>query len=377
MVETRKTKKELIAELGRLRAEHARMEDELRQALSRAEAEKAAADAVIQGMGDAVSIQDRDFRVLYQNQKHRDLVGDHVGEYCYRAYAGSGRVCPDCAVEKAFTDGKSYRQEKTRSTADGEIFVEIVSSPLRDARGEIYAGVEAVRDVTDRVRMQRALQESEARYRMLFESAVDAVFIIDAEGAEAGRIVEANRAAAEMHGYTVSELLGMTISDLDTPDAAGEAPARIKQIARGEWLKTELMHQRKDGSFFPLEVSAGLLEIGGHQFILAIDRDISGRRSAEAEQEKLINELRDALQKIKTLKGLLPICAWCKKVRDDQGYWKGVEKYIEEHSAASFTHGICPDCLRKNDPDLYDMLLKNPDLRQSLTQDEDSGNQET
>lgn len=377
MAETRKTKKELIAELGRLRAEHARAEEGLRQQLSMVQAEKATVDAVIQGMGDAISIQDRDFRVLYQNQKHRDLVGDHVGEYCYRAYAGSGSVCPDCAVARAFADGNSYRLEKSRSAGGEESYIEIVASPLRDAAGVIYAGIEAVRDVTDRVRMQRALQESEARYRMLFESAVDAVFIIDAEGEDAGRIVEANQAAAEMHGYTVSELLGMTISDLDTPDAASEAPTRIKQITKGEWLKTELMHQRKDGSVFPLEVSAGLLEIGGHQFILAIDRDISGRRAAEAEQAKLISELRDALQKIKTLKGLLPICAWCKKVRDDQGYWKGVEKYIEEHSAASFTHGICPDCLRKNDPELYDMLLKNPDLIEPRPQDEEEDEKET
>lgn len=377
MAETRKTKKELIAELGRLRAEHARAEEGLRQQLSMVQAEKATVDAVIQGMGDAISIQDRDFRVLYQNQRHRDLVGDHLGEYCYRAYAGSGSVCSDCAVARAFADGNSYRLEKSRSAGGEESYIEIVASPLRDAAGVIYAGIEAVRDVTDRVRMQRALQESEARYRMLFESAVDAVFIIDAEGEDAGRIVEANRAAAEMHGYTVSELLGMTISDLDTPDAASEAPTRIKQITKGEWLKTELMHQRKDRSVFPIEVSAGLLEIGGHQFILAIDRDISDRRAAEAEQATLISELRDALQKIKTLKGLLPICAWCKKVRDDQGYWKGVEKYIEEHSAASFTHGICPDCLRKNDPELYDMLLKNPDLTEPRTQDEKKDKEET
>ncbi|MBA4372630.1 MAG: hypothetical protein C0402_07170 [Thermodesulfovibrio sp.] len=366
MAEKHMTKKELTAELERLRAE-----------LALAQADKAAADAVIEGLGDAISIQDRDFRILYQNRKHRDYVGEHAGEYCYRAYSGADHVCPDCAVEKAFADGKTYRLEKSRPADGGEFFVEIIASPLRDVHGEIYAGVEAVRDITDRVRMQRALQESEARYRMLFESAVDAVFIIDAEGENTGRIIEANRAAAGMHGYTAHELVGMKISDLDTPEVASKAPERIKNIASGEWLKTELMHQRKDGTVFPLEVSAGLLEIGGHKYILALDRDISDRRAAEAEQEKLISELRDALQKIKTLKGLLPICAWCKKVRDDHGYWKGVEKYIEEHSAASFTHGICPDCLKKNDPELYDMLLKNPDLRHSLMQNEDTDTAET
>jgi len=68
----------------------------------------------------------------------------------------------------------------------------------------------------------------------------------------------------------------------------------------------------------------------------------------------LIHELQDAMAKIKLLRGLLPMCAWCKKVRDDNGYWKKVETYVEEHSDASFTHGICPDCLKKNDPETYD-----------------------
>lgn len=376
MEETHKTKEELLAELRELRAAHAATEQELRQALTLAQAGKAAVDAVLQGMGDAISIQDRDFKILYQNQKHRDYVGDHLGEYCYRAYSGVDQICQDCALKNAFADGKVFRQEKSRLADGAEFFIEIIASPLYDEHGEIYAGVEAVRDITDRVRMQRELQASEARYRMLFESAVDAVFIVDAEGEHAGRIIEANRAAAEMHGYELGELLQMKISDLDTPEVASLAAGRIKQITLGEGLKAELMHQRKDGSVFPLEVSAGLLEICGHKYILAIDRDISERKAAEAEQDKLICELREALQKIKTLKGLLPICAWCKKVRDDQGYWKGVEKYIEEHSAASFTHGICPDCLKKNDPELYDLLLQNPDLRNSLQRGEKPDNPE-
>lgn len=70
----------------------------------------------------------------------------------------------------------------------------------------------------------------------------------------------------------------------------------------------------------------------------------------EAEREQLIAELQDALAKVKTLSGLLPICAWCKKIRNDGGYWQAVEQYISEHSDADFTHGICPDCLEKYFP---------------------------
>lgn len=61
-------------------------------------------------------------------------------------------------------------------------------------------------------------------------------------------------------------------------------------------------------------------------------------------QHNTIQLLNEALSTVKTLSGLLPICAWCKKIRDDKGYWKSVEKYISTHTGAEFTHGICPEC---------------------------------
>jgi hypothetical protein len=72
---------------------------------------------------------------------------------------------------------------------------------------------------------------------------------------------------------------------------------------------------------------------------------------AEEEREKLIAELKDALASIKTLKGMLPICASCKKIRDDKGYWSQIEAYVHEHSEAEFTHAICPECARRLYPD--------------------------
>ena len=77
------------------------------------------------------------------------------------------------------------------------------------------------------------------------------------------------------------------------------------------------------------------------------------------ERAAIILELQKALKEIKTLTGLLPICAWCKNVRDDKGYWKNVESYISEHSDAEFTHGICPDCLKKVSPEVYKKIERN------------------
>jgi hypothetical protein len=80
---------------------------------------------------------------------------------------------------------------------------------------------------------------------------------------------------------------------------------------------------------------------------IGIALDITEQKRLEEQREQLIEELRNALTDIKTLRGMLPICAWCKKIRDDRGYWTQIEQYIRAHSEAEFTHGICPECRQK------------------------------
>jgi PAS domain S-box-containing protein len=81
--------------------------------------------------------------------------------------------------------------------------------------------------------------------------------------------------------------------------------------------------------------------------ISVLFRDISERRKSQQEREKLIGDLQQAVLKVRTLRGLIPICASCKKIRDDQGYWNQLEVYIRDHSEADFSHGLCPECVEK------------------------------
>src|SRR4030095_8260708 len=97
-----------------------------------------------------------------------------------------------------------------------------------------------------------------------------------------------------------------------------------------------------DGSCAPIRDEAGQT-VGN----ILVFRDVSERKQHEAEREKLIAELQQALASVKTLRGLLPLCPWCKQMRDDDGYWQNVEGYIQAHSDAEFTHGICPECFEK------------------------------
>jgi len=93
----------------------------------------------------------------------------------------------------------------------------------------------------------------------------------------------------------------------------------------------------------------------GHPIrVYGANQDITERKLVEKEREKLILELKEALSQVKMLSGLLPICASCKKIRNDEGYWEQMEMYIRDHSEAEFSHGICPECSRKLYPQIYE-----------------------
>jgi DNA repair exonuclease SbcCD ATPase subunit len=92
--------------------------------------------------------------------------------------------------------------------------------------------------------------------------------------------------------------------------------------------------------------------------ICGVGFDITERKKTEEEREKLIKELQDALAEIKTLRGILPLCSFCKKIRDDKGYWEQVDVYIHKYSGADISHGICPDCIKEHYPEEYKSMSK-------------------
>ena len=183
-----------------------------------------ALQAIIGGIGDAISIQNTDLRVLYQNESHRKLLGDHVGEYCYKSFRSRDSVCEGCPLVMAFQDEQIHTAVRKRTTGAGVAYMEVTSSAIKGESGRIVAGIEVVRDIT-------------------------------------------------------------------------------------------------------------------------------GRKRLEEEREKLVRDLQDALARIKTLKGFIPICASCKNIRNDSGYWERIESYFKEFSDVEFSHSICPSCAKKLYPD--------------------------
>lgn len=120
--------------------------------------EKIRTESILAAIGDGISIQDCEFKVIYQNRVHQELIGDHVGEYCYQAYEGADDICDGCPVKKSFQDGEVHiARRSTERSVRPSLHVEIKSSPLFNELGEIVAGIEVVRDVSNRVLMEEEL----------------------------------------------------------------------------------------------------------------------------------------------------------------------------------------------------------------------------
>jgi len=157
------------------------------------------------------------------------------------------------------------------------------------------------------------------------------------------RVVDLNPAAERFLDIETSQALGQTLKEIGyhwyelTSSQTRDQPSRIETMISKSGnnhhyeLRLSPIHNRRQ-------------EVTGHLMLI---HDISHRKEAEQERERLIGRLQEALTQVNTLTGLLPICASCKKIRSDDGYWVQVEEYIRDRSDAEFTHGICPDCGEK------------------------------
>jgi PAS domain S-box-containing protein len=198
-------------------------------------------------------------------------------------------------------------------------------------------------------RMRRALARERAarmalgRLAAIIESSDDAIIGISLDG----KIVSWNAGACKLYGYAEAGAVGQPITFLLAPERAPEFAPLLERVGQGEYIRNlETTRRRKDGAL--VEVSLSISPVrnsAGHIVgVSTIARDIAERKRAERERERLVDELRKLLGQVKTLTGLLPICAYCKKIRDDQGSWNQVEHYIRERSSADFTHTVCPEC---------------------------------
>ena len=260
-------------------SERRNADEALKAALARAEDEKNKTEAIIAAMGDGISIQDTDFKVLYQNQVHKDIIGDHTGEYCYNAYERKKDVCEGCGIAGSFKDGKIHKVQRSAMTDRGMVYVEVTASPVRDSSGRIIAGIEIVRNIDERRKFEMELRESEERYRDLFENAGDLIQIVTPDG----RFLYVNRSWRETLGYSEGEVSGLTLFDIIDPKCEGHCHStfdRILSECRIDPLETVFI--TKDGRKVILEGSASCKsEEGKVVSVRCMFHDVTARKEAE------------------------------------------------------------------------------------------------
>jgi len=178
-----------------------------------------------------------------------------------------------------------------------------------------------------------------------------------------GRIIYANKATETMLGYPLNEIINTFAFEIIHPDDIETIKNDMSSVSTDNQLPSrEIRLLKKDDSYIDVEIRGFVIALDEDKYLGAIIRDISSRKKREKELavyrnrlEKLVKErtqkLEKALDEIKTLKGILPICMHCKKIRDDDGYWNQIEKYIHDRSEAEFTHSICPECIEKHYPE--------------------------
>ncbi len=232
--------------------------------------------------------------------------------------------------------------------------VEVHAHPILDENGNVTQMIEYSFDVTERKQIETTIKESEIKFRRVAESAKDAIITVD----QAGKIAFCNTAATNMFGYPAGKLIGKPISILMPQRfrAAHErGMARVVASGKSRLINetVELFGITKGGREFPVELSLSTWQSGDETFYTGMIRDISERKQHEKELNRLVTSLKKSLAKVRQLSGLLPICAACKKIRDDKGYWNQIEAYIRDHSEAEFSHGICPECSQKLYPEYH------------------------
>jgi two-component system, cell cycle sensor histidine kinase and response regulator CckA len=246
---------------------------------------------------DLFNIIDRDCHILMTNwHEPGELVPQaarHGRPKCHQLFWGRALPCEDCQVREVFATGQL--QERTKFHSVTGKFIEINAYPIRDEAGRVVLVAEHVRDITARKRAESALEESEAHFRLLFEYAPDAYFLMDLQG----NFLDANRAAEKLSGYPQEELIGRNFQSLPLLDDRQNTLVTelLAKSVYGEVVgPVELALSRKDGREVIIEAKGLPWEIKGQSLVLAIARDITARKQAEEALRESEKRFRDIIE---------------------------------------------------------------------------------
>jgi PAS domain S-box-containing protein len=252
-------------------------------------------ETVTRSLGAGLAIISKDYRTLWANDVLKQIFGDVEGKICYLTYNQRSGICPECGVHEIFETGKvKVVHEQVGKGVDGKtVWSEITATPVKDRDGNITAALELVVPITERKRAEEELRNSEEKYRKLFDEALDAIFVADAE---TGILIDCNLAASELVGREKSELIGKHQRILHPPEEInGGFSASFKQHLKereGQVLETQVI--TKNGEIKDVAIKANLFELQGRRTLQGIFRDITERKKTE-------ESLRESEEKFRSI----------------------------------------------------------------------------
>ena len=202
-------------------------------------------------------------------------------------------------------------------------------------------------DITDRKRTEQALVDSERYHRALIDQSLDLTTLVDADGF----VRYASPSNEAVLGYPPGELVGRRVFELVHPDDLGKTLSVFSDGSStpGAVRRLEFRLRHRNGSWRVLSaVGRNLFDDPVIRAGIINARDVTEQKAAEEHERTLLRELQQAVSEVKVLKGILPICASCKRIKDGNGKWEAVESYVRERTNAEFSHGVCPDCAARD-----------------------------
>ena len=319
----------------------------LKEAMRQAGGERANFEAILEAIGNQVTIQDTGYKIIYQNQASIDSVGAHTGEHCYKAYENSPRVCESCQLEMAFEDGGIHQIEREVNAAGKKRYLEITASPLRDSSGGIIAGIEVARDVTEQRKLKEAFRKTAGTLRSIVAESPLAIIAINLDG-----IVSLwNPSAERIFGWRENEVTGKRC-----PLIAGKEEfeaMRAKVSGGGNITGMRVKKRKKDGSEAVLNLAVSALkdETGNISAMVCMLEDITARvemeeRVSQAEQdwEITINQLTDMVTIHDTDFNIVRANKAAGKILGLPVLGKSVAKCYKYFHGSKCPPGDCPSC---------------------------------
>jgi histidine kinase len=222
-----------------------------------------------------ITVQDRDLKLIRYNREFAQQFDPKPGDHCYKAYKGRSEPCVVCPVMKTFQDGKSHQSEESGVNKDGTKSYWVVrTSPIKNAKGEVTAAMELCLDITQTKRLEREVQKSEEKYRSIFNSIPNPVFVLDQNSLE---ILDCNESVTPVYGYIKDELLMTTFLNFFEEDARERQASELKTCN----VLNQVRHINKEGEIIFVNIRISPSEYLGRQVFLVTTSDITKRLMTE------------------------------------------------------------------------------------------------